>query len=145
MIIPVRCFTCNNLIGDKYTLYKKLMNYKDECCDGYTFNVINEHLRDYGDAAIKKDIDSIDDYKDYKRYQLNELFKKQNKMGFETIVLEVGDDSKFQLVYNPGKHSKQKDKVDIIANMVIFIILDFENYCCNRHFISHIPLIKEIN
>jgi len=26
MLIPIRCFTCNKVIGDKYVLYKELSN-----------------------------------------------------------------------------------------------------------------------
>lgn len=30
MIIPVRCFTCNNVIGSKYKKYLELMKQNDE-------------------------------------------------------------------------------------------------------------------
>ena len=29
MIIPVRCFTCNNMIGDKWNAYIKLVSNRE--------------------------------------------------------------------------------------------------------------------
>ena len=60
MIIPVRCFTCNNMIGSKWNKYLELLNEKN--IDN-TDNILN----------INKDTKSIDDITNNK-----EIFEKLN-------------------------------------------------------------------
>ena len=60
MIIPIRCFTCNNMIGSKWNKYLELLNEKN--IDN-TDNILN----------INKDTKSIDDITNNK-----EIFEKLN-------------------------------------------------------------------
>jgi DNA-directed RNA polymerase I, II, and III subunit RPABC5 len=40
MIIPVRCFTCNKVIGDKWTAYVRLVEENDNSPSNVTFNQV---------------------------------------------------------------------------------------------------------
>jgi len=61
MLIPVRCFSCNKVIGSKYELYKtylkdhskedalELLNLKRYCCK----RMIISHIDDIPEKVIK--------------------------------------------------------------------------------------------
>lgn len=126
MIIPVRCFSCNNEIGDKYELYRDLLSDKENFLESKGLNGKFKELLDKINAAP-----GPTDYLYYKKTQIEELNKKYNMLN-DGFTLN-----------NPIE--KSKPDLEEFLNMLIFILLDFNNYCCNRHFISHIELINEIN
>ena len=55
MIIPVRCFTCNNMIGSKWNKYLELLNEKNV---GESDNIlsINHNIKSVKDITNNKDI-----------------------------------------------------------------------------------------
>tara|TARA_B100000902_G_scaffold300983_1_gene288656 strand:- start:1151 stop:1402 length:252 start_codon:yes stop_codon:yes gene_type:complete len=83
MIIPVRCFTCGKLTGNKYETYRK--------------KVIDRKLK----ANIQTDTPSV-----------IEVMEGDVKKSIEGEVLDE---------------------------------LGCVRYCCRKIFLTHIPLIKEIN
>ncbi len=51
MIIPVRCFSCNKLIGDKYLIYKEL---NEKINPEQNLTTIDTNLINSGDIAISE-------------------------------------------------------------------------------------------
>ena len=144
MIIPVRCFSCNNEIGDKYELYTKL----------------KEEVQDYGEAKkppsdltvltkiydmikVPKQQNEANNYlSEYKTGQIKDLIGKFNKSSGKSS--SKPDDNLEDLTKLIKDIDGEQKKVEFL-NMLVFILLDIENYCCNRHLISHIQLIDKIN
>ena len=81
MIIPVRCFTCGNVLASKYLFYKK---------------------------------------------RLDEERKKQNLT--ETIIISAENINDPTLKNTPEK--------------IVLDELKLSRYCCRRHFISQVDIIK---
>ena len=135
MIIPVRCFSCNNEIGNKYELYILLSREVQTFEDGVqTPPTLTNIKAFYGKVMAKTDEEETNSYiSDYKQKQINGLYKKFNSGDIPTELVDVLDSI-----------TQSQKKVEFL-NMLVFIMLDIENYCCNRHLISHIELINEIN
>lgn len=58
MIIPVRCFTCGNVIGDKWTPFVKiLIEKKNESKDKIESELDIEYINITEDGSIKKSIE----------------------------------------------------------------------------------------
>tara|TARA_Y100001958_G_C21207049_1_gene533071 strand:+ start:927 stop:1187 length:261 start_codon:yes stop_codon:yes gene_type:complete len=58
MIIPIRCFTCGEITGDKWTLFKDLVNEKKKESNQVVNN--NNLDIDYIDTNSKKSVKSIE-------------------------------------------------------------------------------------
>jgi|TARA_B110000495_G_C22772648_1_gene452136 DNA-directed RNA polymerase subunit N (RpoN/RPB10) len=58
MIIPIRCFTCGEITGDKWTLFKDLVNEKKKESNKIINN--NNLDIDYIDTTLKKNNKSIE-------------------------------------------------------------------------------------
>tara|TARA_B100000401_G_C52331982_1_gene496833 strand:+ start:216 stop:470 length:255 start_codon:yes stop_codon:yes gene_type:complete len=58
MIIPVRCFTCNKIIGDKYSTYlSKIQEYEKKNPDNINNRTIDTNIIKNGD--IQKSIQGL--------------------------------------------------------------------------------------
>jgi DNA-directed RNA polymerase subunit N len=58
MIIPVRCFTCNKIIGDKYSTYlSKIQDYEKKNPDNINNRTIDTNIIKNGD--IQKSIQGL--------------------------------------------------------------------------------------
>ena len=55
MIIPVRCFTCNNMIGSKWNKYLELLNEKNIDNNDNILN-INKDTKSIDDITNNKEI-----------------------------------------------------------------------------------------
>ena len=55
MIIPVRCFSCNNIIGSKWNKYLKLLNDKKQDMND-NIMIINEHTGSIKDLDHNREI-----------------------------------------------------------------------------------------
>ena len=54
MIIPVRCFTCGKVIGDKYNKYLELLNnYKTEMGQENTDTILTINAKNIQKTAIR--------------------------------------------------------------------------------------------
>tara|TARA_Y100000389_G_scaffold164558_1_gene168335 strand:- start:878 stop:1300 length:423 start_codon:yes stop_codon:yes gene_type:complete len=140
MIIPVRCFSCNNEIGDKYELYKTLKEEVQKYEDRQKPNELKELKELTKIYNIIKVSTEADNYlSEYKTGQIKELIKK-----FKGNVNEQLENLTDVIISIKGHGDEFQKKVEFL-NMLVFILLDIENYCCNRHLISHIELIDKIN
>ena len=58
MLIPVRCFTCGNVIGDKWTPFvKTLIKKKNESGESVDAELDIEYINITEDGSIKKSIE----------------------------------------------------------------------------------------
>jgi DNA-directed RNA polymerase I, II, and III subunit RPABC5 len=55
MIIPIRCFTCNNVVGSKWNKYLELLHEKNIGDSDNILN-INEDIQSVDDISNNKDI-----------------------------------------------------------------------------------------
>ena len=63
MIIPVRCFTCGNVIADKWTPFVKLvMEKKNESTENVDSELDIQYINITEDGSIKKSITSGSDF-----------------------------------------------------------------------------------
>ena len=134
MIIPVRCFSCNNEIGNKYELYILLSREVQTFENDITKTLPN--IKAFYDKVMAETVDEEETNSyitEYKKSQIKGLYKKFNSGDIPTELVDVLDSI-----------TQSQKKVEFL-NMLVFIMLDIENYCCNRHLISHIELINEIN
>lgn len=135
MIIPVRCFSCNNEIGNKYELYILLSAEVQTFENNTTTPPPLTNIKDFY-VKVMKETDEEEDNSyitEYKRSQIKGLYNKFNSGEIPNELRDVLESI-----------TQQQKKVEFL-NMLVFIMLDIENYCCNRHLISHIELINEIN
>ena len=135
MIIPVRCFSCNNEIGNKYELYILLSGEVQTFENDITKSETLTNIKTFYDMVmVEADEEDDNSYiTEYKKSQIKGLY---NKFNSGEIPNKLGDVLE--------SITQQQKKVEFL-NMLVFIMLDIENYCCNRHLISHIELINEIN
>ena len=141
MIIPVRCFTCNNELANKYGLYKHLTKEGTNNNDIYNIcDMFNKNTQENSYFKIKHE--QVEDLK--KRFIENHKLEQINIQKDTKIELKLRTDGYNDLGVEEKK-AKEAKITEEFKNMLIFIILDFENYCCNRHFISHIDLYDEIS
>lgn len=54
MIIPVKCFTCGKVIGDKYNYYLKRVKAKKE-----ELNILDEEIQYLEDSSMEKSPEGI--------------------------------------------------------------------------------------
>ena len=69
MIIPIRCFTCGNVIGDKWNPFIKiLMEKKNESKEDVNSELDIEYINITDDGSIKKSIEgeALDELKLHK-------------------------------------------------------------------------------
>ncbi len=69
MIIPVRCFTCGNVIADKWTPFVKLvMEKKNESTENVDSELDIQYINITEDGSIKKSIEgeALDELKMHK-------------------------------------------------------------------------------
>lgn len=168
MIIPVRCFTCNNILSNKYELYKSKSNNNDDD------NILtNSLIRDIKNADKVKYIDVlIDEYlneeepntKEEKRqFLINEINFKINSISEELIdvndvekLIKVDD---YNITYYQDVLKKlndnmlDKDYYDIklqeyfkikSSTGIVLDELGLNRYCCRRCFISCVELVNII-
>ena len=73
MIIPVRCFSCNKLIGDKYVIYQELNNKINPDNNVVT---IDSNLINSGEIGASEQGKILDDL-NIKRYCCRRMFLTQ--------------------------------------------------------------------
>lgn len=73
MIIPVRCFSCNKLIGDKYVIYQELNNKINPENNVVT---IDSNLINSGEIGTSEQGKILDDL-NIKRYCCRRMFLTQ--------------------------------------------------------------------
>ena len=60
MIIPVRCFTCGKVIGDKYNKYLELLNnYKTEMGQENTDTILTSNAKNIQKTAEGRAMDDL--------------------------------------------------------------------------------------
>ena len=72
MIIPVRCFTCGNVIADKWTPFVKLvMEKKNESTENVDSELDIQYINITEDGSIKKSIEGevLDELKMHKYFR----------------------------------------------------------------------------
>ena len=70
MIIPIRCFTCNNKIANKWELYTKLLEEENDKVDSNKESILTTNIIE----KIKNP--PIDDTKNYKYSNIGHVLNK---------------------------------------------------------------------
>lgn len=170
MIIPVRCFTCNNILSNKYEIYKSKIDNSND--DNILTNLLIKEIKEvnkvnYIDVLIAKYIfEEVLHKKEEKRqFLINEVNFKINSINEELI--DVNDVEKlikiddYNITYYQEVLTKLNDNIldldlDYYNNKLkeykqikssTGILLDelgLNRYCCRRCFISCVELVNII-
>ena len=169
MIIPVRCFTCNNNLSNKYKLYRSYTNM--EYANILTNDIINEIKNaekvKYFDILIAEYLNEENE----KKKQINKIcLINELKYKIESISEEIKDVdiNKIDKLNNIDDYNIKyyKDFLNTIDNLkenkkkfdetlikykkiksnsgIILDKLGLNRYCCRRCFISCVELVNII-
>jgi DNA-directed RNA polymerases I, II, and III subunit RPABC5 len=76
MIIPVRCFSCNKVIGSKWNKYQSLLQEKKDVTDNIM--IIDEHVTTIDDLEHNQDI--------FKKLNITRYCCKRHLLGHVDIL-----------------------------------------------------------
>ena len=116
MIIPVRCFTCGNILGSKYQAYKEFINAKQLVIRDDKLLIV-----DFGDEI---DGDFAVDSNGRKQMLNNFMIYLDKKLQGEENLPEIPE---FKTI-----------------EARIFQELGIKRYCCKRHFIGHVDILEKL-
>ena len=168
MIIPVRCFTCNNILSNEYELYKLKNNNNDDnniLTNSLIKDIKNADKVKYIDVLIAEYLNEEDpNTKEEKRqFLINEVNFKINSIKeelidvnnveklikvdnynityYQDVLIKLNDNMLDKDYYN----SKLQEYLKIKSSTgIVLDELGLSRYCCRRCFISCVELVNII-
>lgn len=169
MIIPVRCFTCNNILSNKYELYKSKNNSINGDENILTNSIINDIKNadkvKYIDVLIAEYLNEEDSFikEEKKKFLINELNFKINSINeelidvnnveqlikiddynitfYKDVLIKLNNNTLDKEYYNIKLQEYKKIKS---GTGVVLDELGLNRYCCRRCFISCVELVNII-
>jgi len=114
MIIPIRCFTCGNIIASKYKKYLELMNSK-------------ELILRKGVILVKKTSTNV--------LATDKVFSLKSRKDHITDFMSALD-NKFK--------TGEKLNIEKPIEGLIMKQLGLKRYCCKRHLICHVDILDKL-
>lgn len=121
MIIPIRCFTCGQVLASKYKKFQELM---------YSNNLVLSKKRDGSVVLESKD--------NTKSNQSSQVITMQDRKKALDQFMEKIDKKEIEFTY------AERHKTPTNVEALILKQIGLKRYCCKRHLIGHVDILDKL-
>lgn len=121
MIIPIRCFTCGQLLASKYKRFQELL---------YSDNLV-----------LKKDTygnEFLESTNNLKSFSQKNVITIKDRKKFVDMFLKTVNEKKHEFTFADRNKPPQNIEARILRQVGL------KRYCCKRHFIGHVDILDKL-